>query len=154
MSTVAEKKVVSIQYTLKNGEGEVIDASEPGDPLNYLHGAGNIVPGLEDQLAGKNVGDLVDAVVKPEDGYGEPSGPGPQPIPREAFEGAEPEPGMSVLAEDDDGNQIPLWVLDVNEKEVIVTSDHPLSGVTLHFAVKIEAVRDATAEEIEHGHVH
>ncbi len=154
MSVVAAKKVVSIQYTLKNPEGETIDASDPGDPLNYLHGASNIVPGLERELEGKKVGDEVEAVVAPADGYGEPSGPGPQAFPREAFEGVEPQPGMSFVAEDDDGNQMHLWVLDADDEKVVVTPDHPLAGVTLHFSVKIDAVRDATAEELEHGHVH
>jgi len=154
MTVVAEKRVVSIQYTLTNPEGETIDASEPGDPLRYLHGAGNIVPGLERELEGKTVGDELEVVVQPEDGYGEASPNGPQAIPREAFEGVEPEPGMSFVAEDDDGNQLHLWILDVDDEQVIVTPDHPLAGVTLHFAIKIEEVRDATAEELDHGHVH
>ena len=154
MSVVAAKSVVSIQYTLKNGEGETIDASEAGDPLRYLHGAGNIVPGLEEELEGKKIGDKLEVVVQPADGYGEVSGPGPQALPREAFEGVEPAPGMSFVAEDEDGNQVHLWVLDANEERVVVTPDHPLAGVTLHFAVEIEAVREATAEELEHGHVH
>ena len=154
VTVVAAKRVVSIQYTLKNPEGETIDASDPGDPLLYLHGAGNIVPGLERELEGKNVGDELEVVVKPEDGYGDASGPGPQALPRAAFEGVEPVPGMSFVAEDDDGNQIQLWVLDADEERVVVSADHPLAGVTLHFSVKIEAVRDATEEELAHGHVH
>ncbi len=154
MSVVAAKSVVSIQYTLKNGEGETIDASEAGDPLRYLHGAGNIVPGLEQELEGKKIGDKLEVVVQPADGYGEVSGPGPQALPREAFEGVEPAAGMSFVAEDEDGNQVHLWVLDADEERVVVTPDHPLAGVTLHFAVEIEAVREATAEELEHGHVH
>ncbi len=154
MSVVAAKCVVSIKYTLTNPEGETIDASEPGDPLRYLHGAGNIVPGLERELEGKKVGDELEVVVKPEDGYGEASGPGPQAIPREAFEGVEPQPGMSFVAEDDDGNQLQLWILDADDERVIVSPNHPLAGVTLHFAVKIEEIRDATEEEVSHGHVH
>ncbi len=154
MTVVAEKRVVSIQYTLKNPEGETIDASEPGDPLRYLHGAGNIVPGLERELEGKKAGDEVAVVVQPEDGYGELCGPGPQAIPRDAFEGVEPEAGMSFMAEDQDGNEMHLWVLDADEEQVVVSSDHPLAGITLHFAVKIEEVREATAEELDHGHVH
>lgn len=154
MTVVAAKCVVSIQYTLKNPEGETIDASEPGDPLRYLHGASNIVPGLENALDGKKVGDELEVVVEPEDGYGEISGPGPQALPREAFEGVEPQPGMSFVAEDDDGNQIHLWILDADDEKVVVTPDHPLAGVTLHFSIKIEDVREATAEELDHGHVH
>jgi len=153
MSVVAAKSVVSIQYTLKNSDGETIDASEAGDPLRYVHGAGNIVPGLERELEGKKVGDKLDVVVQPADGYGDVSGPGPQALPRAAFEGVEPQPGISFVAEDEDGNQIHLWVLDADEERVVVSPDHPLAGVTLHFAVEIEEVRDATAEELEHGHV-
>jgi FKBP-type peptidyl-prolyl cis-trans isomerase SlyD len=154
MSVVAANSVVSIQYILKNDAGETIDASEAGDPLRYLHGAGNIVPGLEQELEGKKVGDKIEVVVQPADGYGEVSGPGPQELPRDAFEGVEPEPGMSFVAEDEEGNEIHLWVLDADEERVVVTPDHPLAGVTLHFAVEIEEVREATAEEIDHGHVH
>lgn len=154
MTAVAEKRVVSIQYTLKNPEGETMDASDPGDPLRYLHGAGNIVPGLERELEGKKVGDELEVVVQPADGYGEVSGPGPQALPRDAFEGVEPQPGMSFVAEDQDGNQIHLWVLDADEEKVVVSPDHPLAGITLHFAVKIEEIREATAEELDHGHVH
>jgi len=154
MSVVAEKSVVAIQYTLKNPEGDTIDASEPGDPLRYLHGAGNIVPGLERELEGKKVGDELEVVIPPEDGYGEAEGPGPQAIPREAFEGVEPAPGMSFVAEDDDGNQLQLWVLDTDEEKVVVSPNHPLAGVTLHFSIKVEEVRQATAEEMDHGHVH
>jgi FKBP-type peptidyl-prolyl cis-trans isomerase SlyD len=153
MTVVAAKCVVAIQYTLKNSEGETIDASEAGDPLRYLHGAGNIVPGLEEALEGKKVGDELEVVVQPADGYGELEGPGPQALPREAFEGVEPQPGMSFVAEDEDGNQIHLWVLDADDEKVVVSSDHPLAGVTLHFSVKIEEVREATADEIDHGHV-
>lgn len=154
MTVVAAKRVVSIHYTLENPEGETIDASDPGDPLRYLHGAGNIVPGLERELEGKKVGDELEVVVKPADGYGEASGPGPQGLPRAAFEGVEPAAGMSFVAEDDDGNQIQLWVLDADEETVVVSAEHPLAGVTLHFSVKIEDVRDATEEEVAHGHVH
>lgn len=154
MTVVADKCVVAIQYTLKTPEGELIDASEAGDPLRYLHGAGNIVPGLERELAGKKVGDELEVVVQPADGYGEPSSPGPQALPREAFEGVEPQPGMSFVAEDEDGNHIQLWVLDADEEQVVVSADHPLAGMTLHFSVKIEEVREATAEELDHGHVH
>ncbi len=151
MSAVADKKVVSIQYTLKDAEGETIDKSEPGEPLTYLHGAGNIVIGLEQALTGKAAGDEVEVVVAPEDGYGEPTS-GPQALPREAFEGVEPAAGMSFVAEDDEGNHIHLWVLDANDEQVVVSPDHPLAGVELHFSVKIESVRDASPEELEAGH--
>ena len=97
-------------------------------------------------------GDTIDS--SPEDGYGEPSGAPPQPVPRQAFEGAEPQAGMPLVVEDDEGNHLQLWVKEVGETEVLITHDHPLAGVTLHFEVEIMDVRDATAEELAHGHAH
>ncbi len=153
-ATITAKKVVSIQYTLKNEAGEVLDSSSGGDPLAYLHGAGNIVPGLEKALDGKAVGDKVDAVVPPAEGYGERQGPGPQPVPKSAFGGADVQPGMGVMAEDEQGRTIPLWVVKVEGEHVFVDGNHPLAGETLHFAVEVVEVRDATAQELDHGHVH
>ena len=152
--TITAKKVVSIQYTLKNDAGEVLDSSSGGDPLEYLHGAGNIVPGLEKALEGKAVGDKVDAVVPPAEGYGERQGPGPQPVPKDAFGGADVQPGMGVMAEDDQGRTIPLWVVKVEGEHVFVDANHPLAGETLNFAVEIVGLRDATEQELDHGHVH
>lgn len=152
---VADGAVVSIHYTLKNPEGDVIDSSEGGDPLMYLHGAENIVPGLERGLAGRNVGDNVAVEVLPIDGYGERLGPGPQRVPRDAFPpDAEPEEGMQVFAQGPNDETIPLWVVGVDDEAVTVDVDHPLAGVTLHFQVEITSVRAATAEELEHGHPH
>ncbi len=154
MSIIAAKKVVSIHYTLTSGDGEELDTSAGGEPLVYLHGADNIVPGLERQLEGKKVGDKLDAVVPPKDGYGEHSGMSPQPVPRSAFEGGDPQEGMPLLLEDDDGNEIQFWIAEVQDEVVLLTPDHPLAGVTLRFAVEVVEVRDATEEELEHGHVH
>lgn len=151
---ITSNKVVTIHYTLRNDAGEVLDSSDGGDPLAYLHGAGNIVPGLEAQLEGKATGDKLVAVVEPKDGYGEKSGPGAQTIPLSAFEGIEVKPGMTFVVEDDDGEQMPLRVLEVHSDHVTVDTDHPLAGETLHFTVEIVDVRDATAEELLHGHVH
>jgi FKBP-type peptidyl-prolyl cis-trans isomerase SlyD len=151
---IATDKVVSIHYTLTNAEKDVLDSSAPGEPLVYLHGRGAIVPGLERELSGKVVGDKLDVVVSPADGYGERAGPGPQPIPLEAFEGVDVQPGMPFMVEDDEGHHVPLWVVDVTEEHVMVDGNHPLAGETLHFAVEIVAVRDATDEELAHGHAH
>lgn len=153
-ASVASNKVVSIHYTLTNDDGDVLDSSSGGEPLAYLHGAGNIVPGLERQIEGKSVGDKFDAVVPPSEGYGERTGPAPQAISRDAFGDVEVEPGMSFVIEDDDGNQTPLWIVDVEEEHVYVDANHPLAGETLHFAVEVIEIRDATAAELAHGHVH
>ena len=152
--SIATDKVVSIHYTLTNADKDVLDSSAPGEPLVYLHGRGAIVPGLERELQGKIVGDKLDVVVSPEDGYGERSGPGPQPVPREIFEGVDVEPGMPLMVEDDDGHHMPLFVVEVTDEQVIVDGNHPLAGETLHFAVEVVAIRDATDEELAHGHAH
>lgn len=152
--SISDNKVVTIHYTLRNDAGEVLDSSEGQPPMAYLHGAGNIVPGLERQLEGKTAGEKVVAVVPPEEGYGNKQGTGPQAIPIAAFEGAEIHPGMTLVVEDDDGEQMPLRVVAVEEDRVLVDLDHPLAGETLHFSVEIVAVREATEEELAHGHVH
>jgi FKBP-type peptidyl-prolyl cis-trans isomerase SlyD len=152
--SISTNKVVTINYTLRNDAGEVLDSSEEAGPMAYLHGAGNIVPGLEQQLDGRAAGDKLVAVVPPADGYGEKNSTGPQAIPRAAFEGVDVHPGMTLVVEDDDGEQMPLRVVAVEPDKVLVDLDHPLAGETLHFTVEVVSVRDATEEELEHGHVH
>jgi FKBP-type peptidyl-prolyl cis-trans isomerase SlyD len=147
--------VVAIHYVLKDDDGDVLDSSEEGEPLSYLQGAGNIVPGLERELAGKNVGDKVSAVVEPEDGYGERTGPDPQPIPRDQFpDDADLSEGMQFFAQGPNGEQLALWVVDLDDKTVVVDHNHPLAGMTLHFDVEVVSTRPATAEELEHQHPH
>jgi FKBP-type peptidyl-prolyl cis-trans isomerase SlyD len=155
MSTIAAKKIVSIHYTLTSGEGEELDSSAGGEPLAYLHGADNIVPGLERELEGKKVGDKLRVVVPPADGYGEHSGMSPQPVPRSAFEGGDPElQGMPLVLEDDEGNEMQFWIAEVQDEVVLLSPDHPLAGVTLCFDIEVVEVRDATDEEMAHGHAH
>lgn len=154
MTTISAKKVAFIHYTLTNGDGEELDTSRGGDPMPYLHGAGSIVPGLESQLEGKKKGDKVAAIVKPEDGYGDKSGLPPQSVPKTAFGDSEPRPGLPLVVEDEQGNQMQLWIAAVSDDKVTLTPDHPLAGVTLHFDVEIMDVRDATDTELEHGHAH
>ncbi len=154
MSTITAQKVAFIHYTLTDDEGDEIDSSRGGDPMPYLHGSESIVEGLERQLEGKAVGDRIKAVVSPQEGYGSRSGRPAQPIPKNAFEGVEPQPGMPLVVEDDDGNQVQLWIAAVGEEEVMLSADHPLAGVTLHFDVEIVEIRDATPAELEHGHAH
>lgn len=152
--TVATDKVVSLEYTLKDDEGRTLDESGDGAPLDYLHGHGNIVPGLERKVSGSSIGDEIDVVVDPADGYGEREGQ-PKAVPREAFpEDAELHAGMHFVAQNPDGSMMPLWVIKVEEDKIYVDPNHPLSGVRLHFSVKVVSIRDATPEELEHGHVH
>jgi FKBP-type peptidyl-prolyl cis-trans isomerase SlyD len=152
---VSDGKVVIFNYTLRTDEGELLDASEPGSPLAYLHGAENIVPGLEAQMSGRKAGDAFDAVVAPEDGYGLREDPGLRAIPREAFPPeAELEPGMELVIEDDEGNLTPIWILELRDEVVIIDTNHPLADQTLHFSIEIVGIRDATASEVEHGHPH
>lgn len=153
--TIEEGKVGLFHYTLTNGEGDRLDSSEGGDPLAYLHGHKNIVPGLEKQLTGKTVGDAFVAEVPPAEGYGERQGPGPQRMPRSAFpEGFPFQVGRPFGAQTEEGQQIMLWIVGLEEEDVLVDIDHPLAGQTLHFDVNIVGVRDATAAEVEHGHAH
>ncbi len=154
MTTIIDGKVAFIHYTLTDDDGETIDSSRGGEPMPYLHGSESIVPGLERQLAGKAVGDRITAVVDPEEGYGPKSGRPPQPVPREVFEGVEPQAGMPLVVEDDDGQQMQLWIDSVSDDAVMLSPDHPLAGVTLHFDVEIMEIRDATESELTHGHAH
>ena len=121
----------------------------------YLHGADNIVPGLEKELAGKGVGDKLQVVVSPEEGYGPKQATKPQAVPRLAFpKGASIEVGMSFLVEGPNAQPMPVWVSKVQGPTVYIDTNHPLAGVTLHFDVEVVGVREATAEELEHGHPH
>ena len=154
-ATVASGKVVSVHYTLTNVQGEVLDSSAGHEPMDYLHGAGNIVPGLERQLTGRAAGDRFDVVVAAKDGYGERVGPGPQPVPRSAFpKGAHIEVGTQFMAEEPGKDPVPLWVTKVEPNTIHVDQNHPLAGEELRFAIEIVAIRDATAEERKHGHPH
>lgn len=152
---IGEKTVVSIHYTLKDEGGDVIDSSEGAQPLSYLHGAGNIIPGLEQALAGKAVGDSLEVVVEPQQGYGEYHSELLQVVPRAAFEGVESiEPGMAFTAQGSDGSQRRIVVKSVEGDEITIDGNHELAGVDLHFSVEVVDVREATEEEVSHGHAH
>lgn len=154
-TTIADGMVVQFHYTLADPEGNVIDTSSGSEPLTYLHGADNIVTGLESQLEGKKVGDSFDAVVPAREGYGEKEGPGPQPIPKSTFPpDIDLTPGMHFIATDEGGQEIMLWVMGVEDEQVFVDMNHPLAGLDLHFAVEVTEIRDATEEEVAHGHPH
>ena len=152
---VEKGTVVSVDYELHLGDGKVVDASAPGDPLSYIHGEGQIVPGLERALEGLDAGDTKQVVVPPEDGYGVHDARGLQEVPRNAFPSdVAPQPGMELMAEGPDGQAVPFVIREVKPESVVIDLNHPLAGRTLHFAITVRDVRTATAEELHHGHVH
>ncbi|MBA2780131.1 FKBP-type peptidyl-prolyl cis-trans isomerase [Billgrantia kenyensis] len=151
---IAQNSVVAFHYTLTNDAGEVLDSSEGRQPLTYLHGAGNIIPGLEKQLEGREVGEKLNVSVAPEEGYGEVQPQLVQEVPRDAFQGVEAvEPGMQFQAQTQ-GGPLMVTVTKVEGDTVTVDGNHPLAGQKLNFDVEISNVREASQEEIEHGHVH
>lgn len=150
---IREKCVVAFHYKLTSSEGEQLDSSEGQDPLKYLHGASNIVPGLEKQLTGKKAGDSLKVEVQPDEGYGEVNPQLVQKVPQSAFEGAQDiKPGMQFQAQGPDGQVQLITVTGVSGEEVTVDGNHPLAGQTLLFDVTIEGVREASEEELEKGH--
>lgn len=151
---IAENKVAVVNYVLRDDEGTILDQSEDGS-FGYLHGAQNIITGLENALAGKSAGDEVSVSIAPEDAYGPKMEEAIQEVPRDMFpEDAEIEPGMQFQAQTPEGQMMALTIVEVKEDVVVTDANHPLAGRTLNFEVKIIEVRDATEEEISHGHVH
>ena len=151
---VAADKVVLIHYTLKNDEGQVIDSSAGGQPLAYIHGHGNIIPGLERELEGKPSGEKLSVRIAPSDGYGERNPGLVQRVPKRSFGGADVKPGMQFQAKTSSGEPRIATVTGVQGDMVMVEMNHPLAGENLHFEVEITEVRDASEEELAHGHVH
>ena len=151
---IADKTVVSIHYTLTNALGETIDSPVGQDPLVYLQGAQNIIPGLENALTGKAVGDALQVTVEPAEGYGEIRDELIQEVDRSAFQGVEDiDVGMQFMAQTPWGEQ-PVTVVKVEGEQITLDGNHQLAGETLNFDVEVVEVREATAEEVEHGHVH
>lgn len=155
VDVIGPDTVVTLHYTLRNDAGKVIDTSQGHDPLEYLHGVGEIVPGLERALVGKQAGQKLTVVVPPEDGYGPRDPAGKQQVPREEFpDDLALEPGMQLVVEDEHGEEIPCWVLAADARMVTLDLNHPLAGERLHFDVEVIALRPATDEEKDHGHAH
>ena len=151
---IADQRVVLMHYTLTNDQGEVLDTSQGGDPLAFLQGMGNIIPGLEKALTGKQAGDKLQVKVPPAEGYGERDERLIQQVPRRAFQGIKDiQPGMSFQAQGN-GGPMQVTVTRVMGDMVTVDGNHPLAGESLNFDVEIVEVRAATAEEMSHGHVH
>jgi FKBP-type peptidyl-prolyl cis-trans isomerase SlyD len=152
---IGENSVVSIDYTLKGDDGTIIDTSEGREPLSFVFGIGTIIPGLEKELDGKTAGETFAVTIAPEDGYGEYDDSRMVEVPKEHIEGADGmSEGVQVQAQREDGGIEILTVASIGEKTVILDGNHPLAGKNLHFNVDVKKVREATKEEIEHGHVH
>ncbi len=150
---IQENLVAIFEYTLTDSQGEAIDASN-GEPLAYLHGHGNIIPGLEKQMLGKKVGDKFTAEVPAEEGYGIVQQELIQAVPKEMFQGVETlEVGMRFEAQTEYGAHS-VEITEIEGDEITVDGNHPLAGVDLVFEIEVTDVREATAEEIEHGHAH
>ncbi|TAN46718.1 MAG: peptidylprolyl isomerase [Methylococcaceae bacterium] len=152
---IAARKVVSLHYTLRGEEGDLIDQATPEEPFFYIHGVGNIIPGLEKALDGKSAGDKLSVSIPPEDAYGLHDKEQVQIAPRSAFYGVtDIKPGMQFQAETESGHYQLVTVQAVDGDQVILDSNHPLAGQTLNFDVEVVSIRDASAEELDHGHVH
>ena len=151
---IAPDDVVSIHYTLKDDSAKVIDSSAGGEPLAYLHGHGNIIPGLERELSGKSVGDRLEVRIEPAQGYGEYDRSLVQKVPRRTLKGiANLRVGMRLQAGTEHGHRA-VTVTHISGDMVTLDGNHPLAGQNLHFEVEITAIRAATEEELAHGHVH
>ncbi len=151
---VSKDKVVSIDYKLTNQQGEVLDTSEGREPLSYLHGRGNIIPGLEKALEGKAQGESLQVTVPPDEAYGERQEGLQQQVPRDRFEGVpDLQAGMQFRVQTDAGDRI-VTVIAVEGDTVTLDANHVLAGETLQFDVTIRDIRDATEEELTHGHAH
>lgn len=150
---IAKNTVVVIDYVLKNDEGQVLHSSEGGKLLSYLHGTDGIIPGLERELDGKQVGDQLQVAVAAKDGYGERDKALQRDVPRGQFEDGDLELGMLIRA-DKGGGPIVGTIVEIADEVVTIDGNHPLAGVNLNFEVTIREVREATAEEVEHGHAH
>ncbi|GAB3700422.1 peptidylprolyl isomerase [Spirosoma flavus] len=148
--TITKDAVAAIHYTLRDSNGTILDSSQGRDPLYYLHGAHNLIPGMEESLEGRKTGDHFQVEIAPEKGYGELDPNLTERVPRKAFGGQPVEAGMQFQSND---GQV-ITVVGVEPEFIVVDGNHPLAGKTLHFDVEVIAVRDATPDELSHGHVH
>lgn len=147
---ISKHKVASIHYTLTDNNGKVLDSSAGREPLLYIQGIGNLIPGMEEGLEGKKQGDKVNLKVSPEKGYGVKSDELVQKVPRSAFGEQKIEKGMQFQT--NQGGVV--TVTHVGLSEITVDANHPLAGVELNFAVEVLSIREATEDELAHGHVH
>jgi len=151
---IKKDSVVSLSYTLKNAAGEELDKADAAQPFVYLHGAGQIVPGLESSLEGMKSGDKTDVTVTPDQAYGNVNPQLLMKLERKNFPpDIELQPGMQFSADIGDRQHI-LTIVTATDEDVQVDANHPLAGETLHFDVEVLDIRDATEEELSHGHAH
>jgi FKBP-type peptidyl-prolyl cis-trans isomerase SlyD len=150
---VADKTVVSIDYTLTNDAGEVLDSSKGAEPLTYIHGTGQIISGLENALAGKQQGDSLKVRLEAHDAYGDRDESKVMTATRAQFGGDEPEVGLQVSADGPGGSEV-LRIVAVDNDVVTLDGNHPLAGVPLTFDVTVVGIRAATKQELKHGHAH
>ncbi len=151
---IESNAVVTLHYTLKDNDGRILDYSTDGSFL-YLHGAMNIIPGLENALTGKSTGDELTVKVSPEDGYGKKEENRIQEVPKDMFDNTEEiKVGVQFHAQGPDGADVVVTVTEVKDDVVVIDGNHALAGVELNFDVKVIDVRTASEEEIKHGHVH
>jgi FKBP-type peptidyl-prolyl cis-trans isomerase SlyD len=149
-----QDKIVSLHYTLTDDHGVLLDSSRGREPFSYLHGYGHIVPGLEAGLEGCEAGFNAAIQVAPADGYGEYNPQAVFEVPRDRFSPSEEiQAGMQVQGESEHGI-LNFTVVAVNDQDVVLDANHPMAGKTLNFQVEVLQVRDATAQELSHGHVH
>lgn len=147
---IAKHKVAAIHYTLRDNDGNVLDSSEGRDPLYYIQGIGNLIPGMEEGLEGRESGEKLDLKISPAKGYGELNPQLVQQVPLNAFGGQEVKPGMRFSTNRGET----VTVTEVGVESVTVDGNHPLAGMELNFEVEVVEVRNATADELQHGHVH
>jgi len=149
---VADGRIVCLDYTLRLDNEEVVDSSEDREPIEFVQGQRQIVPGLEQELYGMEVGEKKEVVVEPKAGYGERNPEANQDVPRDAFqEGVEIEEGMPIQVSDESGRTATAFVSEINEESVKLDFNHPLAGETLHFDVEVVDVREATPENLAGG---
>lgn len=152
--SIQKHTVVTLNYTLKNSEGEIMDTSEGREPLVYLHGVGGLIPGLEAELEGKEKGNSLNVVIAPEDAYGKRSEDLMHVVPKSGFQGDEEmQVGMQVQLQTEQGPAI-ATIAAIEGENVTLDLNHPLADMELHFAVDVLDLREATEDEISHGHVH
>lgn len=150
---ISKNSVVSFHYTLNDGDGKLLDTSAGREAFTYIHGAGMIVPGLEEEMEGKKSGENLKVAIPPAKGYGEFDPQLVHKVPADRFGEQKVEAGMQFQA-GEQGDMGVFTVMDVKDDTVMLNGNHPLAGVTLHFNVDIQDVREATEEELAHGHVH
>ncbi|MCV2883256.1 peptidylprolyl isomerase [Aestuariibacter sp. AA17] len=150
---ITENSVVTLHFTVSTTDGTQIDSSRNGEPMVVLHGSHYLIKGLEDALDGREKGDTFELNVEPENAYGERHDALVQMVPKTMFEGMDVEVGMTFRATTDEGEQS-VMIIDQTDDEIVVDGNHPLAGIPLHFDVEILDVRDATEDEIAHGHAH